>query len=87
MLLGKINETNYLVQKVGLDSLSGDSFARIALSLNFKSLDLLDKLKDSFDTKYWYILLRGLGYFKMGDYSKAYSFLLNGIKRLQTIRT
>lgn len=47
---------------------------------------MVENLREIYDTRYWYILLRGLLYFKTGEYSKAYSFLLNGIKRIGSIK-
>lgn len=56
------------------------------MALNYKDQELLEQLKESYDARYWYIVLRGLLYFKTGDYAKAYGFLLNGVKRLVTLR-
>jgi hypothetical protein len=42
-------------------------------------------MKEIYEAKYWYILTRGLIYFKTGEYSKAYGFLLNGMKRLDSL--
>jgi hypothetical protein len=46
---------------------------------------LSEKLKSSFETQFWYTLNRGLRLFDIGDYSKAYSFLQIGIKKLEQI--
>lgn len=56
------------------------------MALNYRDLEMIENLREVYDTRYWYILLRGLLYFKTGEYNKAYSFLLNGLKRIGSIK-